>query len=51
MRNHDQESLEGEEFVLEEGSGISKEDQQEKPFDCMDIKNSFTFSFISPFLN
>jgi DNA repair exonuclease SbcCD ATPase subunit len=29
IRNHTQENLEGEEFVLDESSGISKEDQQE----------------------
>ena len=29
IRNHTQEDLEGEEFVLDESSGISKEDQQE----------------------
>ena len=29
IRNHTQEAFEGEEFALEEGSGISREDQQE----------------------
>jgi hypothetical protein len=29
IRNHDSEDLEGEEFLLDESSGISKEDQQE----------------------